>query len=551
MLMATIDGSIVLIALPDIFRGIHLDPLLPSNTFFLLWMILGFLIVTSVLVVSFGRLGDLYGRVRMYNLGFAVFTFFSLLLSITWMTGTAAGIWLIVMRIFQGVGAALLMANSAAILTDAFPPDRRGFAIGINQAAAISGTFIGLLLGGLLAPINWRLIFLVSVPIGLFATVWGYFSLREVASGSRARIDWAGNVTFAIGLILVMIGITYGIEPYGGHPMGWTNPVVLFELGVGVAFLILFCFIEVHTDEPMFRLQLFKIRAFSAGVFASFLGALGRGGLMFMLIIWLQGIWLPRHGYTFAVTPLWAGIFLIPLTSGFLIAGPLSGILSDRYGPRPFATFGMIGTAVCFSLFLLLPINFSYSTFAVLLFVTGLCMSSFGSSNRTGVMNSLPAQDRGAGSGMNTTFQNSAQVLSIGIFFSLIILGLADNLPSALVSGLTAHGVPVATAVSISHLPPVSTLFAAFLGYNPASHLLGPHVLSQLTPAQRNTITGERFFPGLISDSFRDGLHTAFAFAIVMCLAGAAASWTRGGKGAPNAAESQAGIVNLVPEPAH
>jgi MFS family permease len=551
MLMATIDGSIVLIALPDIFRGIHLDPLLPSNTFFLLWMILGFLIVTSVLVVSFGRLGDLYGRVRMYNLGFAVFTFFSLLLSITWMTGTAAGIWLIVMRIFQGVGAALLMANSAAILTDAFPPDRRGFAIGINQAAAISGTFIGLLLGGLLAPINWRLIFLVSVPIGLFATVWGYFSLREVASGSRARIDWAGNVTFAIGLILVMIGITYGIEPYGGHPMGWTNPVVLFELGVGVAFLILFCFIEVHTDEPMFRLQLFKIRAFSAGVFASFLGALGRGGLMFMLIIWLQGIWLPRHGYTFAVTPLWAGIFLIPLTAGFLISGPLSGILSDRYGPRPFATFGMIGTAVCFSLFLLLPINFSYSTFAVLLFVTGLCMSSFGSSNRTGVMNSLPAQDRGAGSGMNTTFQNSAQVLSIGIFFSLIILGLADNLPSALVSGLTAHGVPVATAVSISHLPPVSTLFAAFLGYNPASHLLGPHVLSQLTPAQRNTITGERFFPGLISDSVRDGLHTAFAFAIVMCLAGAAASWTRGGKGAPNAAESQAGIVNLVPEPAH
>ena len=406
MLMATIDASIVLIALPDIFRGIHLDPLLPSNTFFLLWMILGFLIVTSVLVVSFGRLGDLYGRVRMYNLGFAVFTFFSLLLSITWLTGTAGGIWLIVMRIFQGVGAALLMANSAAILTDAFPPDRRGFALGINQAAAISGTFIGLLLGGLLAPINWRLIFLVSVPIGLFATVWGYFSLREVERGSGARIDWAGNVTFAIGLILVMVGITYGIEPYGGHPMGWTNPVVLFELATGVAFLILFCVIEVHTDEPMFRLQLFKIRAFSAGVFASFLGALGRGGLMFMLIIWLQGIWLPRHGYTFAVTPLWAGIFLIPLTSGFLIAGPLSGILSDRFGPRPFATGGMIGTAVCFSLFLLLPINFAYPEFAVLLFVTGLCMSSFGSSNRTGVMNSLPAADRGAGSGMNTTFQN-------------------------------------------------------------------------------------------------------------------------------------------------
>jgi MFS family permease len=551
MLMATIDASIVLIALPDIFRGIRLDPLLPSNTFFLLWMILGFLIVTSVLVVSFGRLGDLYGRVRMYNLGFAVFTFFSLLLSITWFTGTSAGIWLITMRIFQGVGAAMLMANSAAILTDAFPPDRRGFALGINQAAAISGTFIGLLLGGLLAPINWRLIFLVSVPIGLFATIWGYFSLSEVEKGSGAKIDWAGNVTFAIGLILVMVGITYGIEPYGGHPMGWTNPVVLLELGTGVAFLILFCIIEVHTDEPMFRLQLFKIRAFSAGVFASFLGALGRGGLMFMLIIWLQGVWLPRHGYTFAVTPLWAGIFLIPLTSGFLIAGPLAGILSDRYGPRPFATFGMLGTAVCFSLFLLLPINFAYPEFALLLFVTGLCMSSFGSSNRTGVMNSLPASDRGAGSGMNTTFQNSAQVLSIGIFFSLIILGLADHLPSALVSGLTAHGVPQATAVKISHLPPVSTLFAAFLGYNPASHLLGPHVLAQMTPAQRSTVTGERFFPNLIADAFRDGLHTAFAFGIVMCLAGAAASWTRGGKGAPSTSDEELRVEDLVPEPAH
>ena len=534
MLMATIDASIVLIALPDVFRGIHLDPLLPGNTFFLLWMILGFLIVTSVLVVSLGRLGDIYGRVRIYNLGFAVFTFFSLMLSITWLSGSAGGIWLIVMRIFQGVGAAMLMANSAAILTDAFPPDRRGFALGINQAAAISGSFIGLLLGGLLAPINWRLIFLVSVPIGLFATVWGYFSLQEVARGSRARIDWAGNVTFAIGLVLVMVGITYGIEPYGGSSMGWTNPTVLTELGVGLAFLVLFAWIELHTEEPMFRLQLFRIRAFTAGVFASFLGALGRGGLMFMLIIWLQGIWLPRHGYTFAVTPLWAGIALIPLTTGFLIGGPVSGILSDRFGSRPFATGAMLGSAVAFFLLEQLPVDFSYSVFAVLLFFTGIVMSAFGASNRTGVMNSLPAADRGAGSGMNTTFQNSAQVLSIGIFFTLIIVGLSDHLPAALVSGLTGHGVPLPTAEAISHLPPVSTLFAAFLGYNPAAHLLGPHVLAHLTPTQRATVTGEKFFPGLITNSFKDGLHTAFNFAIVMCLLGAACSWTRGGKRPPH-----------------
>jgi MFS family permease len=550
VLMATIDGSIVLIALPAIFRGIHLDPLLPSNTFFLLWMILGFLVVTSVLVVSLGRLGDIYGRVRMYNLGFAVFTFFSLLLSITWMTGTAAGVWLIVMRIFQGVGAALLLANSAAILTDAFPPDRRGFALGINQAAAISGTFIGLLLGGLLAPINWRLVFLVSVPIGLFATIWGYFSLHEIERGSRARIDWAGNITFAVGLILIMVGITYGIEPYGGHAMGWTNPVVLTELAVGAAFLVLFCVIEVHVAEPMFRLQLFKIRAFSAGVFASFLGALGRGGLMFMLIIWLQGIWLPLHGYAFSVTPLWAGIFIIPLTTGFLVAGPAAGILSDRFGPRPFATLGMLGTAACFALFEFVPVDFTYAYFGVLLFFTGTFMASFGSSNRTGVMNSLPAEHRGAGSGMNTTFQNSAQVLSIGIFFTLIIVGLSDTLPAALVKGLTAHGVPAHTALSISKLPPVSTLFAAFLGYNPASHLIGSHVLAQMTHGQRATVTGERFFPGLLSEAFRKGLHTAFDFGIVMCLLGAAASWTRGGKAPARATTDDLVTADLIPEPA-
>src|SRR5215469_7284433 len=467
MLMAAIDGSIVLIALPAIFRGIHLDPLLPSNTFFLLWMILGFLIVTSVLVVSLGKLGDLYGRVRMYNLGFAVFTFFSLLLSITWMTGTAAGVWLIVMRIFQGVGAALLMANSAAILTDAFPPDRRGFALGINQAAAISGSFIGLLLGGLLAPINWRLIFLVSVPIGLFATIWGYFSLHEIERGSGGKIDWAGNVTFAIGLILVMVGITYGIEPYGHHPMGWTNPVVLTELGVGVAFLVLFCWIELHTDEPMFRLQLFKIRAFSAGVFASFLGALGRGGLMFMLIIWLQGIWLPQHGYAFSVTPLWAGIYMLPLTAGFLVAGPVSGYLSDRYGPRLFATAGLLVAAAAFCGLMLLPVDFPYWAFALIIFCNGIGSGLFASPNTSAIMSSVPAEHRGVASGMRSTFQNSGMSLSIGVFFSLMIAGLAATLPRTLSAGLRAQGVPAHVATQVSHLPPVSTVFAALLGFNP------------------------------------------------------------------------------------
>src|SRR6202034_2592742 len=343
-----------------IFRGIDIDPLQPGNSFYLLWMILGFLVVTSVLVTTLGRLGDIYGRVRMYNLGFAVFTFFSLLLTVTWMSGSAAGIYLIVLRLFQGVGAAMLMANSAAVLTDAFPARQMGMAMGINQAAAMSGTFIGLVLGGVLAPINWRLIFLVSVPIGLFATVWGYLKLRELGQRQPAHIDWPGNITFAAGLILIMVGITYGIEPYGTHAMGWTSPLVLGCLGLGLAILVALCVIETKVPDPMFRLQLFKIRAFTSGVVASFLAALSRGGLMFMLIIWLQGIWLPLHGYAFTVTPLWAGIAMIPLTVGLLIAGPVSGILSDKYGPRPFATGGMIAAAGCFALLELLPVNFSY-----------------------------------------------------------------------------------------------------------------------------------------------------------------------------------------------
>jgi MFS family permease len=541
MLMATIDGSITLISLPDIFRGIDINPLQPGNSFFLLWMILGFLVVTSVLVTTLGRLGDIYGRVKMYNLGFAVFTFFSLLLTVTWTSGHAAGIYLIVLRLFQGVGAAMLMANSAAVLTDAFPPGQMGMAMGVNQAAAMSGSFIGLVLGGILAPINWRLIFLVSVPIGLFATIWGYLKLRELSARRPAKIDWPGNITFAAGLILVMIGITYGIEPYGADTMGWTNPEVIAFLAGGVVLLIAFGIIETRVDEPMFRIQLFKIRAFTAGVLASFLAALSRGGLMFMLIIWLQGIWLPLHGYDFAQTPLWAGLAMLPLTAGFLISGPLSGILSDRFGARPFATGGMIGTAVAFVLLELLPVNFPYWLFALLLFFTGLTMASFGSPNRAAVMNSLPREHRGAGSGMNTTFQNSAQVLSVGIFFSLMIIGLSSSLPASLYSGLVAHGVSPAAALRVSHLPPVSTLFAAFLGYNPVQQLVGPGVLSHLSAAQQATLTGRSFFPTLITAPFKAGLRATFDFAIVASLVAAAVSWTRGGKVAADSAVAGGG----------
>jgi MFS family permease len=390
--------------------------------------------------------------------------------------------------------------------------------------------FIGLVLGGVLAPISWRLVFLVSVPTGIAGTIWSYRSLREIGVRTREPVDWAGNLTFAAGLVLVMVGITYGIRPYGSHPMGWTSPFVDVCLAAGAALLAFFTLVEVRSAAPMFRLGLFRIRAFTFGVLSSFLSAVSRGGLMFMLIIWLQGIWLPEHGYGFASTPLWAGIRMLPLTVGFLLAGPLSGILSDRYGPRPFATGGMLVSAVSFVLLEMLPVDFSYPLFAGILLLMGLSMGAFAAPNRAGVMNSLPAQHRGAGGGMNQTFQNSAQVLSIGIFFTLMIVGLSATLPHSLATGLRAHGVPAGVATNVSHLPPVSVLFAAFLGYNPAKELIGPHVLARLPAHDAAVIRGRGFFPHLIATPFHSGLREAFGFAIAACLVAALASWSRGAR---------------------
>ena len=531
MMVATINSSIVIISLPAIFRGIHLDPLRPGNVSYLLWMLMGYLVVSAVLVVAFGRLGDIYGRVRMYNAGFLVFTAASIVLAFTPGVGSAAALGLIALRIVQGVGGALLMANSMAILTDAFPVGQRGMALGINQVAALAGSFMGLLIGGLLADTNWRAVFLVSVPFGIFGTIWGYLNLREVGQrGARGRIDWAGNLTFGIGLIAVLVGITYGIQPYGGHTMGWTSPLVLALLGGGAALLALFLVVERRSADPLFHLDLFRIRAFSAGNLAGLLASISRGGLQFMLIIWLQGIWLPLHGYSFASTPLWAGIYMVPLTLGFLVAGPVSGWLSDHYGARPFATGGMLLTAASFAALMLLPIDFPYLVFAALLLLNGIGSGLFAAPNTAGIMNAVPARQRGAASGMRATFQNAGFVLSIGLFFSLMIAGLAARLPTTLYSGLTANGVPPATAERIAHLPPVGSLFAAFLGYNPIRTLLGPAALARLSPEQAANLTGTSFFPRLIAEPFRHGLAIVFLAALVMSLVAAAASWLRGGR---------------------
>jgi MFS family permease len=471
----------------------------------------------------------MFGRVKIYNMGFVVFTLASIALSLDPLTGTDGAMWLIGWRFVQAFGGAMLMANSAAILTDAFPANKRGMALGVNQIAGISGQFVGLLLGGLLAAWDWRLVFWVNVPIGLFGTVWAYKSLREIATTRRARIDWVGNVMFVVGLGALLVAITYGIQPYGGHPTGWTNPWIIAGLVGGAAVLVAFCVFETKIAEPMFQMSLFKIRAFAAGNLASLLGAIARGGLQFMLVIWLAGIWLPQHGYDFSVTPLWAGIYMLPLTAGFLIAGPISGTLSDRYGPRPFATAGLLLAALCFCGLMLLPVNFSYWLFALLIFSNGVGSGLFASPNTSAIMSAVPARHRGSASGMRSTFQNSGMSLSIGIFFSLMIAGLASTLPRTLTSGLTAQGVPAAVAAHVSHLPPVSTMFAALLGYNPIQNLLRPSGVLQHLPAHNvQVLTGRQFFPHLISAPFHHGLVIVFTAAAIMSLTGALVSLLRG-----------------------
>lgn len=529
VLMATLDSSIVIIAMPAIFRGIGLDPLAPANIGYLLWMILGYLLVSAVLVVALGRLGDMFGRVRMYNFGFAVFSAASLALSLDPFVAERGALWLIGWRIVQAVGGAMLTANSAAILTDAFPASQRGMALGVNQITALAGQFLGLVAGGLLAAIDWRAVFWVSVPFGALGTIWSYRSLRELGARRRARIDWVGNLTFTAGTGAVLASITYGIQPYGGHPTGWTNPLVLGGLAAGVGLLVAFCIAETRIAEPMLNLALFRIRAFAAGNLAALLTAIARGGLQFMLIIWLQGIWLPLHGYNFEDTPLWAGIYMLPLTAGFLIAGPISGYLSDRFGARAFATSGLVLVAGAFLGLLALPVNFDYPTFAGLLLISGIGQGMFSAPNTSAIMSSVPAGQRGVASGMRSTFQNSGTALSIGVFFSLMITGLATSLPATLTAGLEGQGVPASVAAKVAHLPPVSTLFAAFLGNNPVGHLLSPSgVLGSLPAHNVAVLTGKEFFPELISGPFHHGLAIVFGAAACMAAVAAFASLLRG-----------------------
>ncbi|MCL2583832.1 MAG: MFS transporter [Streptosporangiales bacterium] len=547
MFMASLDGSIVIIALPAIFRGIHLDPLSAGNISYLLWMIMGYRLVQAVLVVNLGRLGDIFGRVKMYNWGFVVFTIASVLLSFDPLSGAKAAMWLIGWRFLQAIGGSMLMANSAAILTDAFPPEKRGFALGTNQISALAGMFIGLVLGGILAAWDWRAVFWINVPVGVYGTIWAYWKLREVGVRRKARIDWWGNLTFMLGLGSILVGVTYGIQPYNGQSMGWESPVVLGELVGGLVMLAVFVYIETHISEPMFRLGLFRIREFTFGNLAGLLVSIARGGIQFMLIIWLQGIWLPLHGYSYDSTPLWAGIFILPMTAGFLVSGPTSGMLSDRFGSRGIASSGMAVFALSFVGLMLLPTDFPYWAFALLVALNGIGSGMFASPNTSSIMGSVPAADRGAASGMRSTFQNSGTAVSIGVVFTLMIAGLSSTLPSSLASGLTRMGVPAGVAHQLATLPPVSSLFASVLGVNPIQHLLAPTgVLAHLPEASRAALTGREFFPSLLAGPFHDGLLIVFSVSAALSVLAGLASLLRGKR----AVAAVPGAASVEGEPA-
>ncbi|MGC8623214.1 MAG: MFS transporter [Candidatus Micrarchaeia archaeon] len=527
VIMSALNTNIVMISLPTIFRGLGINPFAPGEFVYLLWILMGYGIVLATVLVTFGRISDIYGRVRMYTLGFIIFTVASILLSIVPDNSQNFGAALLIFfRMIQAVGGGFLMVNSTALLTDSFPVNQRGEALGLNQSAFIAGSVLGLVMGGLLASYNWHLVFIVNIPFALAGTIWSIFKLKKMHKRANVKIDYWSNITLALGLVLISLGFTYVLVPYGNSQMGWSNPLVLLAFVLGIMLIILFVFVEKHVTEPLFNLMLFKIRAFSFGNISLFFNALARGAVMFLIIIWLQGIYLPMHGYPYLQTPFWAGVYILPLMIGMVIIAPISGHLTDKYGARIFATAGMLIVALSLFLLIFLPYNFNLLEFELIIFLNGLGNGFFASPNTTAIMNSISSDDRGAGNGMRMTLSNIGSTISMAIFFSITITVFSVGVPAAMYNAAIKI-MPQQTATYLSKLSPSGLLFAAFLGIDPLAAVKSSGNLSQ---AALQALSSPTFLPSVIGPSFIIGLRYSLYISIALILIGAVFSALRGGK---------------------
>lgn len=523
--MAFANANMILIALPAIFAGIKFNPFSPSGIIYMMWLLMIYSIVTSVIVLTFGKISDMFGRVKLYILGFVIFTIGSILLSIVNATGVTAALELIIFRAVQGIGGGFMMVNSAAILTDYFPRSELGKALGTNQIAGLIGGVVGLVLGGILAGINWRLIFIINIPIGIVGTIWSIISLKETGVRKKTSIDVAGNATFIAGLTILLISLTYGLLPYGDSQLGWSNPFVWAGIGVSFVLILAFIFIELKVQSPLLELRLFKHRDFATGNLSNMLASLARQGITFMLILWLQAIWLPLHGYSWSSVPFWAGVYMIPNLAGFAIFGPVSGYLSDRYGSKWFTVLGLSISTISFALLAILPYDFNYAEFVIIIFLMGAGMGLFTSPNTADIMAAVPPDKRGVASGIRATLMNVASTASLALYFTIVLTGMVVMYPVYATKELNALGLPSSVVNFIASLPATAALFAAFLGYDPFSL-----VANKLPPALFHEVDKPSVFVNAIAPSFTYGLKEAIYISIILLIVATVVSAIRTGE---------------------
>ncbi len=397
--MASLDTNIIIIALPVIISDIHISLLT------LIWIVLGYSLVTASILLNLGRLSDMFGRVKLYKLGFVIFTIGSAFCSIS-----QTGEQLLLFRLIQSLGAAFLFSNSAAIITDAFPENERGKALGLNQISIVVGSVMGLLVGGMLASsLGWRSIFWINIPIGIFAIIWCHTKLHELGTIKREKIDWIGNTTLATGLLFILIGITFGpfqildIFPFGMYSI----------ITIGILLIGLFIVIEFKVIKPLIDLSLFKIRSFLGGNVSIFFNSIARGAFILIMTFYLQGP-------TMKLTPFEAGIFLLPVSIALSIFGPLSGWLSDRHGSKAISSLGLLISSIGFFMLMNIGMKSTFMETLLPLSLIGSGMGIFASPNRASIMNAVPKYQRGIAAGTSTMFVLSGNTLSIGLAFLIM-----------------------------------------------------------------------------------------------------------------------------------